>query len=231
MSSARLVSLNVGLTREFEWQGKTVTTGIFKAPVEGSIRLDSLNLNGDAQADLTVHGGIDKAVYAYPVEHYQYWRSELPEVDFTYGIFGENLTISGLLEDEVNIGDRFGLGSVKLIVTQPRMPCYKLGLRFNRSDMVKRFLKSQLTGFYFRVLQEGEVETGDELKLISRDEHQVTVADLTRLYVNKERDLELLQRAVEVEALPASWRDYFQKQIEKQSSVNSSDEEVKAKNK
>jgi MOSC domain-containing protein YiiM len=211
MSSVRILSVNVGLPREFEWQGKTVSTGIFKAPVEGSIRLDSLNLNGDAQADLTVHGGIDKAVYAYPVEHYQYWRNELPEIDFTYGIFGENLTISGLLENDVNIGDRFAIGSVELMVTQPRMPCYKLGLRFNRPDIVKRFLDSQLTGFYLRVLQEGELKTGDELKLISRDQHQVTVADITKLYVNKERDLELLQRAVEVEALPASWREYFQK--------------------
>ena len=218
MSSARLISLNVGLPREVEWQGRTVTTGIFKYPVEGSIKLDSLNFDGDAQADLTVHGGIDKAVYAYPLEHYQYWRNELPEVDFTHGIFGENLTIAGLLEERVNIGDRFSLGSAELIVTQPRMPCYKLGLRFNRPDMVKRFLDSRLTGFYFRVLQEGEVKVCDELRLIARDEHQVTVADITKLYVNKKRDLELLQRAIEVEALPASWRDYFQKQIEKESS-------------
>ncbi len=122
------------------------------------------------------------------------------------------------MEDEVNIGDRFTLGSVELMVTQPRMPCFKLGLRFNRPDMVKHFLDSQLTGFYFRVLKEGEVTAGDELKLIDRDKHRVTVADITRLYVNKKRDLELLQRAVEVEALPASWREYFQKQIEKESS-------------
>ncbi|MGV2827312.1 MOSC domain-containing protein [Myxosarcina sp. GI1(2024)] len=211
----KLVSLNVGLPREYEWQGKTVSTGIFKAPVTGTIKLDTLNFNGDAQADLTVHGGIDKAVYAYPIEHYQYWRSQLPEVEFTCGIFGENLTISGLLETEVNIGDRFNLGSAELMVTQPRMPCYKLGLRFNRPDMVKRFLGSLLTGFYFRVLQTGDVKTGDELKLISRDKHRVTVADITKLYVNKERDLELLQRAIEVEALPASWRDYFRKQLKK----------------
>jgi MOSC domain-containing protein YiiM len=213
MSSARLISLNVGLPREVEWQGRTVTTGIFKSPVQGSIKLNSLNFNGDAQADLTVHGGIDKAVYAYPIEHYQYWRNELTEVDFTHGIFGENLTIAGLLEEHVNVGDRFKLGSVELIVTQPRMPCYKLGLRFHRPDMVKRFLDSQLTGFYFRVLKEGEVTAGDELKLIDRDKHQVKVSDITKLYVNKERDLELLQRAIGVEALPASWRDYLQKQI------------------
>ena len=213
MSSATLVSLNVGLPRDVEWQGRTVSTGIFKNPVAESIKLDSLNFNGDAQADLTVHGGIDKAVYAYPIEHYQYWRGQLPEVDFTYGIFGENLTISGLLENNVYIGDCFTLGSVEIMVTQPRMPCYKLGLRFNRPDMVKRFLDSQLTGFYFRVLKEGTVTKGDELKLISRDEHQVTVADITRLYATKKRDLELLQRATALEALPASWRDYFQKQI------------------
>lgn len=215
MLSFKLVSVNVGLPREYKWQGKTVTTGIFKAPTAGSIALDALNLNGDAQADLTVHGGVDKAVYAYPVEHYQYWRSELPEVDFTHGIFGENLTIAGVLEQEVNIGDRFRVGSVELIVTQPRMPCYKLGLRFNRPDMVKRFLDSQLTGFYFRVLQTGKVETGNTLERVSCDKHRVTVADITQLYVDKERDVELLQRAVAVEALPASWRDYFRKHLEK----------------
>lgn len=215
MSEVKLVSLNVGLPREVEWQGRTVTTGIFKAPVAGSVSLNSLNFNGDAQADLTVHGGVDKAVYAYPSEHYQYWRGELPEVDFTYGIFGENLTTSGLLEDEVNIGDCYAIGSVKLMITQPRMPCYKLGLRFNRTDMVKRFLKSQLSGFYFRVLQEGTVETGDEFELISRDEHRVTVSNINQLYVNKNPDLELLKRAVEVEALPVSWRNYLQTKIEK----------------
>ncbi|MEM8778016.1 MAG: MOSC domain-containing protein [Cyanobacteria bacterium P01_G01_bin.49] len=213
MTSARLISLNVGLPREVEWQGRTVITGIFKAPATRSIQLDALNFNGDAQADLTVHGGIDKAVYAYPVEHYQYWQNELREVDFTYGIFGENLTISGFLESDVNIGDRFSLGSTELIVTQPRMPCYKLGLRFNRPDMVKRFLDSQLTGFYLRVLKEGEVKADDKLRLIDRDKHQVTVADITRLYVNKNQDLGLLQRAIEVEALPTSWRDYFQKRL------------------
>ena len=217
MTSAKLISLNVGLPRQVEWQGRIVTTGIFKSPVAGSIKLDSLNFNGDAQADLTVHGGIDKAVYAYPVEHYQYWHEQLPDVEFTHGIFGENLTISGLLEDELYIGDHFTLGSVELIVTQPRMPCYKLGLRFNRPDMVKRFLDSQLTGFYFRVLKEGEVKRGDELELISRDKHRLTVADITRLYVNKEPNLELWQSAIQVEALPTSWRDYFQKQIKKES--------------
>lgn len=210
-----IVSVNVGLPRQVEWRGKTVTTGIFKTPATGSVRLDDLNLDGDAQADLTVHGGVDKAVYAYPGEHYSYWRRELPDVDFSYGIFGENLTITGLLEDKVNIGDRFRSGSVELMVTQPRMPCYKLGVRFNRPDMVKRFLDSQLTGFYFRVLRQGTVEAGDELELVSCDDHQVTVADITRLYVNKGQDLELLQRAAAVEALPASWRDFFRQQIER----------------
>jgi MOSC domain-containing protein YiiM len=216
MTSATIISLNVGFPREVNWRGKTFSTGIFKEPVRGSVKLTSLNFDGDAQADLTVHGGIDKAVYAYPVEHYQYWQKQLPEMDFTYGIFGENLTISGLLESEVNIGDLFRVGSVELMVTQPRMPCYKLGIRFNRSDMVKRFLDSQLTGFYFRVLKEGEVKAGDNLNRISRDKHQVKVTEITKLYVNKEPDLELLQRVSEVEALPISWRDYFQKQLSHQ---------------
>jgi MOSC domain-containing protein YiiM len=192
------------------WKGKTVSTGIFKAPVNDRVMVRSLNLDGDGQADLTVHGGADKAVYVYPFEHYDYWRSELPDIELPLGIFGENLTTTGLREEEVNIGDCFQIGTVKLIVTQPRMPCYKLGIRFGRPDMVKRFLASRRTGFYFRVLQEGEVEIGDTLELVSRDENNVTVADITQLYIDAEDNSELLHRAAQLEALPKSWRDYFQ---------------------
>jgi MOSC domain-containing protein YiiM len=159
---------------------------------------------------------VDKAVYVYPFEHYDYWRSELPDLELTPGIFGENFTVTGLREEELNIGDRFRIGSVELIVTQPRLPCYKLGIRFGRSDMVKRFLASRRTGFYFRVLQEGEVGTGDTLELVSRDENNITVADITQLYVRDQNNPELLQRATQLEVLPASWRDYFQEQIRRQ---------------
>ncbi|MBD2120883.1 MOSC domain-containing protein [Trichocoleus sp. FACHB-262] len=214
----KLISVNVGLPREVTWKGKTVRTGIFKEPVLGSARVmvRSLNLDGDGQADLSVHGGLDKAIYVYPFEHYDYWHAELPDTDLTLGIFGENLTITGLREDEVNIGDRFQVGTVKLMVTQPRLPCYKLGIRFGRPDMVKRFLASRRTGFYFSVLQEGEVGTGDTLELMSRDDNRITVADITQLYVREKNNPELLHRATQLEALPKSWRDYFQEQSRRQ---------------
>jgi len=209
----KLISVNIGLPRDVIWQGKRVTTGIFKQPVAGRVMVRSLNLDGDRQADLTVHGGLDKAVYAYPSEHYDYWRSELPGIDVPWGMFGENFTTVGLLEHTVNIGDCFRIGSAEVRVTQPRMPCYKLGIKFGRADMIKRFLDSQLTGFYFSVLQEGEVEVGDSIELISRDEHNLTVADVTRLYARKADSLAMLRRAVQNEALPANWRDYFRRQL------------------
>jgi MOSC domain-containing protein YiiM len=205
----KLVSVNVGLPQEVIWKGKTVTTGIFKEPVEERVKVRFFNLDGDRQADLTVHGGLDKAIYVYPVEHYEYWRGELPEMELPWGRFGENLTTVGLLEDDVNIGDRFRIGTAEVMVTQPRMPCYKLGIKFGRANMVKQFLDSRLTGFYFSVLQEGEVGVGDAMELISRDENNVTVADITRLYVRQRDDLQMLQRAAQVKALPDGWRDYF----------------------
>jgi len=206
----KLISVNVGLPREVTWKGKTVSTGIFKEPVSKRVMVRSLNLDGDGQADLTVHGGADKAIYVYPFEHYDYWRGELPDAELTPGIFGENFTTTGLREEEVNIGDRFQIGTVSLIVTQPRMPCYKLGIRFGRPDMVKRFLASRRTGFYFRVLQEGEVGAGDTLELVSRDDNNITVANITQLYVRAQDNPELLHRAAQLEALPESWRNYFQ---------------------
>jgi MOSC domain-containing protein YiiM len=208
----KIISVNIGLPREVEWKGKTVRTGIFKQPVKDRVMLRSLNLDGDGQADLTVHGGLEKAVYVYPFEHYDYWQSELPDTELTLGNFGENFTTTGLREEELNIGDRFGIGTVKLMVTQPRLPCYKLGIRFGRADMVKRFLASRRTGFYFSVLQEGEVGTGDTLELVSRDDNNITVADITQLYTHEQTNPELLHRAAQLAALPESWRDYFQQQ-------------------
>jgi len=208
----KLISVNVGLPREVIWKRRTVSTGIFKEPVRGRVKLRSLNLDGDGQADLTVHGGVEKAVYAYPFEHYAYWRSELPDIELTLGNFGENFTTTGLREEEVNIGDRFLVGNVKLMVTQLRMPCYKLGIRFGRADMVKRFLASRRTGFYFSVLQEGEVGVGDILELVSRDNNNITVADITQLYAREQTDPDLLRRDAQLKALPESWRDYFQEQ-------------------
>ncbi len=209
----KLLSVNVGLPREIEWKGKLVRTSIFKAPVPGRVRVSQLNLEGDQQSDLSVHGGIDKAVYAYPSEHYSFWRKELPGMDLPWGVFGENLTTEGLLEEAVHIGDRFRVGSAEFAVTQPRMPCFKLGIRFDRPDIVKRFLQSGRSGFYFAVLKEGEVTAGDSIELLKGDEHGVTVADIVNLYGRDAANQELLRRVSELPSLPESWRDYFRKRL------------------
>jgi MOSC domain-containing protein YiiM len=209
----KIVSVNVGLPREIFYEGRMIRTGIFKAPIEGRVRVGALNIDGDQQADLSVHGGPSKAIYAYPAEHYEYWRKELSNDPLPWGTFGENLTTQGLLERELNIGDRLCVGSVELIVTEPRLPCYKLGVKFERDDMVKRFLKSRRTGFYFAVAREGEIGTGDRFQLLSRDTNRVSVADITRLYAFEENDLTGMRRAVEVKALPDGWRDYFRARL------------------
>ncbi len=209
----KLVSINVGLPREIEWQGRVVRTSIFKAPVSCRVRVTTLNLEGDEQSDLSVHGGIDKAVYAYPSEHYAFWREELPGVELPWGAFGENFTTEGLLEGAVHIGDHLRVGSAEFKVTQPRMPCFKLAIRFGRPDMVKRFLRSGRTGFYLAVLSEGEVTAGDPIDFLAQDEHRVTVAEVANLYVADAASQELLRRVSELPALPAGWRDYFRKRI------------------
>jgi MOSC domain-containing protein YiiM len=270
----KIVSLNVGLPREVTWHGMNVVTGIFKQPVEGRVALRKLNLDGDRQADLTVHGGKDKAVYCYPLSHYDFWKHELPRtgsgaafladfarsVDLPMGMFGENFTIdvregdsesnedacapflpgsgrSGepvgtpflaalartgdLPEDSIHIGDRFSVGSAEVVVTQPRLPCYKLGLKFQMDDMVKRFLASRRTGFYLAVTREGEVGAGDELKPIVRrpqDEETATpISEITRLYISKhysEADARSIQRALQVASLPENWKEYFRERLE-----------------
>jgi MOSC domain-containing protein YiiM len=172
-----------------------------------------LNLDGDRQADLSVHGGPDKAVYLYPAEHYPYWSDELPEMELPWGMFGENLTTEGLREAGVSIGDRFRVGTTELIVTQPRMPCYKLGIKFGRDDMVRRFLESGRLGFYCAVLREGEVGAGDVIEWIDREPHQVSVADIHHLYVTDRANRELLERAVQVEAMPEGWKGHFRRQL------------------
>jgi len=165
----QVISVNVGLPREVIWKGMTVQTGIFKDPVDRPVKIRKLNLAGDQQADLTVHGGAEKAVYAYPAEHYEYWRKTLPEVPFSWGKFGENLTTEGLAEDTLCIGDRLRVGSAILMVTQPRMPCHKLALRFDRDDMITRFLTSQRSGFYFSIIEEGKVHARSKVEIISGD--------------------------------------------------------------
>lgn len=213
-----LISVNVGLPQDVIWHGRTVTTGIYKQPVERRIALRKLNLDGDRQADLTVHGGQDKAVYCYPIEHYEYWKKELPDRKLSNGIFGENFTTEGLLQDSVCLGDRFSVGSAEVVVTQPRLPCYKLGIRFQADDMVKRFLASGRTGFYFAVTHEGEVGAGDRINPIARDPNAVPVSEITRLYVAKrygEEEATSVRRALLVDALPESWKAYFRERLQK----------------
>jgi MOSC domain-containing protein YiiM len=210
----KIVSLNIGRPRIVEFNGEPVTTGIFKEPVAVPVMLRTLNLDGDRQADLKVHGGWSKAVYGYPVEHYEFWKSELPEMDLPYGMFGENFTTEGLFEN-VNVGDRFRVGQAELMATEPRLPCYKLGIKFGRADIIKRFLQSRRTGFYFAVVKEGMVAAGDAFEPVSGDRSGITIADITRVYAFEKDDLETLRRAVKLEALSASWRDYFERQIQK----------------
>ena len=209
----QLVSVNVGLPREVTWHGRVVRTSIWKHPVEGLVHVSSLNLAGDQQSDLSVHGGKEKAVYANPREHYEYWRRELPATDLVWGAFGENFTTEGLLERDIRIGDRIRVGSAEFLVTQPRMPCFKLGVRFGRDDMVKRFLRSGRSGFYLAVIREGEVASGNSLEIVGRDEHGVTVADIASLYARDRDNEDLLRRAVDVPALPESWKGYLRKRL------------------
>jgi MOSC domain-containing protein YiiM len=211
----KLISVNVGLPRVVTLKGDPVWTGIFKEPVTGRVMVRTLNLEGDRQADLSVHGGPSKALYVYPSEHYGYWKRELSGMKLPWGMFGENFTSVGLFESEVNIGDRFSVGSAVVMVTEPRLPCYKLGIKFGRSDIVKKFLASERTGFYFAVLQEGEVGAGDPIELIETTDDSVRVSDITRLYTRDKRNLELLRRATRVKALPESWKSYFQQRIDK----------------
>ena len=212
----KILSVNVGLPKKVLFNGQIITTAIFKDPVKGPIMLRKLNLDGDKQADLTVHGGMDKAVYSYPAEHYDYWCKQFPNLDLVWGMFGENFTTEGLMEDAVNVGDQFQIGSAaKLVATQPRMPCYKLGVRFGRMDVIRRFMSSRRPGIYFKVLQEGEVETGDKIKIIRRDKNNVTVKDIVRLYIrDNDEDIETMRRATKIEALPEGWKYEFEQKIE-----------------
>ena len=209
----KLVAISVGGPRVVRWRGRRVQTSIFKTPVSHRVHVTRGNIEGDRQSDLTVHGGPEKAVYVYPAEHYDFWRRELPDAELPWGAFGENFTTEGLLEDEVWIGDRYRVGTVELVVTQPRMPCYKLAIRFERTDVVKRFLQSRRSGFYLAVEREGEVGAGDVIERLARDERRLTVADVVALYATDSANQPLLENASDHPSLPASWREYFRKRL------------------
>jgi MOSC domain-containing protein YiiM len=176
----KVLSVNVGLPRIVEYNGEPVATGIYKEPVNNRVAVNEFNLAGDAQADLRVHGGYSKAVYVYPSEHYGFWRKEFPEQDLPFGMFGENLTTENLLETNVNVGDKFRIGTAELVVTEPRQPCYKLGIKFGRADIIKRFAKSGFSGFYLAIEKTGELGAGDEIKFLSREENGASIFDIVR---------------------------------------------------
>jgi MOSC domain-containing protein YiiM len=208
-----LISVNVGCPRDVDWHGRAVRTSIWKGPVAGRVRVTTINLDGDQQSDLAVHGGPDKAVYVYPSEHYEYWRLELPAVALPWGVFGENLTTEGLLEADVRIGDRLRIGSAEFFVTQPRLPCFKLGIRFGDDHMVKRFKQSGRSGFYVAVSREGSIGRGDRIELTDRDESAMTVDQVAALYVGESDDRDLLKRAVALPALSEVWKDHFRERL------------------
>jgi MOSC domain-containing protein YiiM len=209
----KLLSVNVGLPQEVRWRDDLTATAIHKLPVDGRIAAKRLNLDGDRQADLAVHGGPEKAIYAYPIEHYAYWREELPGVPLPLGVFGENLTIEGILEPMIRVGDVLRIGTSELVVTQPRMPCFKLNVRFQRGDMVKRFLRSGRTGFYLAVREEGQLGAGDAIGLTPTREQAVTIAEITALYTTERQNQDLLHRAIRTPALPEPWREHFRVQL------------------
>lgn len=218
----KLVSLNVARPRLAVYKGKTINTGIFKEPVIGTVQLRALNLDGDRRADLSVHGGPNKAVYAYPTEHYAHWRRELLGTELPWGMFGENFSTRGLTEYELHVGDRFQIGSAIIMVRQPRVPCYKLAAKFQRDDILERFLLSGHSGFYFSVEQEGEVSADNSFELLTRDRHAITIAEMNRLFVREKYDRDLLQRALNTAALPEEWREYFSRRLHGASATISS---------
>src|SRR3984885_2905687 len=190
------------------YKGATIETGIFKEPVNGPVQLRALNLDGDRQADLSVHGGPYKAVYAYPSEHYQFWSKELPAMDLPWGQFGENLTTEAITEADTHTVDVLRSGKATVQVTQPRVPCFKLAAKFQRDDILKRFLQSGRSGFYFSVIAEGPVAAGDAIERIQQDENGIAVSDINKLF-NQGTDTALLRRVIQLEALPLDWREHF----------------------
>ncbi len=206
----QLASIYVGKPVKADYNGRDISTGIYKNKVEGPVKVSSFNLEGDQQADLTVHGGVDKAVYAYPAEYYEFWKKERPDLHFEAGFFGENLSTTGLDEINTHIGDVFEIESIVLQVTSPRMPCYKLGIRMKDPGFVRDFMKAEKNGFYFKVLQEGTIEAGDEIKKVKQDGHELSVQEVIQLYTTRKSDKELLQKAINSPSLPQDWVDHFE---------------------
>jgi len=216
----KIEPLNVARPQLMVYQGKTINTAISKKPVSGPVALRTLNLDGDRQADLSVHGGPHKAIYAYPAEHYPDWRRELPDIDLPWAMFGENFTTSGMAEDDLHIGDRFRIGSSIVMVRQPRTPCYKLAAKFRRDDILERFLLSGRSGVYFSVEQEGTVVAGDAIQPLTTEQTGITISEMNRLFVRDKYNQDLLHKAVHTAALPEGWREYFSERLDRPVGAN-----------
>lgn len=214
----KLLSVNVSRPREILHNGRVVRTGIFKEPVPGRVMLRTLNLDGDGQADLTNHGGLHRAVYAYPNENYGYWQRELGRDDLVFGQFGENFTVSGTTEDDARIGDVFRVGGALVQVSQPRPPCFKLGIKMGMPGFLKPFLASGRVGFYLRVLEEGEVGAGDAFELVESDQGRMTVREVSDLLFFEPDNLEGTRRALGIDALSPGWRESFEERVRKSTS-------------
>ena len=210
----QILSIHVGRPRDVTWRGKLVRTSIFKDPVAGAVAVRTFNLDGDGQADLSVHGGRDKAVYAYPSEHYAVWQRELGVDTLAWGAFGENLTTQGLVETDVCIGDRLRCGSAEFVITQPRIPCFKLGVRFERPAIVKQFLRSGRSGFYLAVTREGELRAGDAIELVASTGDRLTIAEANELHGADAPDRDRIARLIALPALSEAWRDHFRAKLD-----------------
>lgn len=210
---SKLISLHVGRPRLTVYKGTTINTSIFKTPVSGTVRLRTLNLDGDQQADLSVHGGPFKAVYAYASEHYDYWRKELPGVQLTWGSFGENFTTTGLFEEDLHVGDHLKIGSAEIMVRQMRMPCFKLAAKFQRDDILERFLLSGLSGIYFSVEREGDVQVDDSFEIVRTAPDGITIAELNLLVAKDRYNRKLIEKALATPELPEDWKELFARRI------------------
>jgi MOSC domain-containing protein YiiM len=206
----QLISLNVGTPQEKLWMEKPVLTSIFKKPVTNQRKVSFLNIEGDEQSDLRVHGGVDKAVYAYDVSHYDHWKTVLPREDWSFGLFGENLTTSGLPDDEVRIGNIYQAGTAKLQVIQPRFPCVKINIRFGLPDMIERFMEQKRSGIYFRVVEEGAIQVNNAISLVETSPYPVTVQDYTDCYYSKGANREVLHTLLSIPYLPRRQRLAFE---------------------
>ena len=215
---ARLISVNVGLPRDISWRGKTVRTAIWKTPVQGRRIVRRLNIDGDGQGDLAGHGGEHRAVFVYQIEFHNYWQSKLGRNDFTYGQFGENFTVDGLSDREVCIGDRYRVGGALFEVTQPRVTCYRVGIRMNEPQMAALLVAHGRPGFYFRVLEEGEVEAGDEIVRVAPGPERITVFEINALLYTSNHPRSRLERALRIPALSAGWRSSFAALLEQERS-------------